>query len=58
MVLAAGFGELVMVGVAGSSLPLWLAAEELINRSRAHGERRPAPEVRRQPIAGMAHPAH
>lgn len=57
MVFAAGFGELVMVGIA-LSLPLWLAAEELFNRSRAHGERRPAPEVRRQRIAGMAHPAH
>jgi len=53
----AGFEELVMIGVA-LSLPLWLAVEELINRSRANVERRPARQARRQRIGGMAeHPA-
>jgi hypothetical protein len=55
MVFAAGF-ELVVVSVA-LSLPLWLVVEELVNRSRVHVERRPATEVRRQPIGGMTrHP--
>ena len=54
----AGFEELVMIGVA-LSLPLWLAVEELINRSRANVERRPARQARRQRIGGMAeHPVH
>jgi hypothetical protein len=57
MVFAAGF-ELVVVSVA-LSLPLWLVVEELVNRSRAHVERGPATEVRRQPVRGMAqHPVH
>jgi peptidoglycan/LPS O-acetylase OafA/YrhL len=57
MVFAAGF-ELVVVSVA-LSLPLWLVVEELVNRSRVRIERRPATEVRRQPVRGMAqHPVH
>ena len=54
MVFAAGF-ELVMISVA-LSLPLWLVVEELVNRSRAHVERRPVTVVRRQPIGMAQHP--
>jgi hypothetical protein len=58
LMVFAGFEELLMVAVA-LSLPLWLAVEELMNRSRAHAERRPAKEARRQRISGMVeHPVH
>lgn len=58
MVFGTGIDDLVMVSVA-LSLPLWLAVEELINRTRPDAAQRPAEESRRQAVGGMVeHPVH
>jgi len=52
MVFGPGIDELMMVGVA-LSLPLWLAVEELVHRTRPHVAERRAPEPRRRPVGEM-----